>query len=79
MEAATLFFDGEVGEESLHFSAAHVLGGTVAVEADKAFDPVHVGLFDADRIVLEPESITHLIEQGLVLRVHAAPGCASRR
>jgi hypothetical protein len=33
------------------------------VEQDKAFDPVHIGLFGANAVVFEPDFMADLIEE----------------
>jgi len=37
---------------------AHLVGVALVVEENKAADPVNVGLFGADGIVLDPDGIT---------------------
>ena len=56
---------GQVSEKGFHFCATHVLGVALVVKQDKAFDPVRVGLFGADRIMLESHHVAHLVEQFL--------------
>ena len=54
--------DGQVGQEGLDLRGAHLLGVALVVEEDEAFDPVDVGLFGADGVVLEADGLTNLIE-----------------
>ncbi len=60
-------FNGQVREERFHFRAAHVFGVALVMKQDKALDPVHVGFFGADGIVLEADHIAHLVEQFLAV------------
>lgn len=69
---------GQVGEKGLDPSTgsgqrlgrAHVLGVTLVVKKDVAFDPVDVGLFGADGVVLEADDVAHLIKQFLGTMCH---------
>ena len=53
---------GQMGEESLDLLATHVLWGPLVVEQDVAPGPTDVGFFGVDRIVLEPDGVTKLVE-----------------
>lgn len=53
----------QVGEEGLDFGSAHLGWVALVVEEDEAANPGDVGLFGADGIVFEPNSVTNLIEQ----------------
>jgi hypothetical protein len=55
--------DGQVGEEGGDFGRAHVFGVAFVMEEDEAFDPVHVGFFGADGIVLETNGLAKLVEE----------------
>jgi hypothetical protein len=50
-------------EKGTHLRSAH--GGQMpfVVGQDKAFDPVHVGLFGANAVVFEPDFMADLIEE----------------
>jgi hypothetical protein len=48
-------FHGQVGQEGLDFGGAHLGGVAFVVEEDEAAHPVHVGLFGAVGIMLEPQ------------------------
>lgn len=68
-----MLLDGQVGKEGLDFGAAHLDGVTFVMKQDVASDPGHVGLFGADRIVLEADGITHLVQEFLGAGFHFAP------
>jgi hypothetical protein len=68
--AEGLLLDGQVGEKGFDFGEAHVSGVAFVVKEDVAFDPVHVGLFGADGIVLEAQNVADLIEQFFRRRLH---------
>ena len=55
----------QVGQEGFYLRHAHLLGMEFIMEEDVAPDPVHVGLFGADGIVLELDGIAHLIQEFL--------------
>ena len=55
--------DRKVGEERLNLYHAHVLGVTLAVKENVASDPLEIGLFGANQVMLLPDNVTHLIEQ----------------
>ena len=44
-----------------------VVNEAVEMEKDETLDPVDVGLFGADRIVLEANRVAHLVEEHLLL------------
>ena len=54
--------DGQMGEESFDLCATHLPGMLLVMKEDKAPDPVHVGLFGMDGVMLEPDDLTHLID-----------------
>jgi len=56
-------FHGQVGQEGLDFGGAHLGGVAFAAEEDEAAHPVHVGLFGAVGIMLEPEDFPELVQQ----------------
>jgi hypothetical protein len=51
-----------MGEEGLDLLATHVLWVPPVAEQDVAPGPTDVGFFGADRIVLEPDGVTKLVE-----------------
>lgn len=55
-----------MGEKGLDFWGPHL--GRVAdlVEVDVTLDPIYVGFFDADGVMLEADGIQYLVEQFLV-------------
>ena len=50
-------------EKGFDFRAAQVAGVAFVMEEDKAGDPVYVGLFGADGIMLEAERVADLVEE----------------
>ena len=44
------------------FRDAHLKGMALFVEEDIALDPIDVSLLGANGIVLDPDSVTHLIQ-----------------
>jgi hypothetical protein len=54
--------DGQMGQEGLDFGTVHGIGMLFVMKEDKAFDPVEVGLFGADRVVFGPQDGADLIE-----------------
>jgi len=62
-----------MGEECLYLSRPHVFGVPFVVEKDVALDPTDVGLFGANRIMLEPDGVTYTIEQLLGTFFHFSP------
>ena len=64
---------GEVGKEGLYLSGSHVFGMPFVVEKDVTLDPTDVGLFGANRIMLETNGITYTIEQLLGTFFHFSP------
>lgn len=43
--------DGQIRQELCDFVSPHVLGMALVMNQDKAFDPLHIGLFRAEAIV----------------------------
>jgi len=73
---------GQVGQEGLDFGRAHVFGMAFVVEQDEALDPVHVGFFGADRIVLDADGIAHTSTQlsaGLIQELFRLHGKSPRK
>ena len=62
---------GQVGEKGFdpstgsgqRFRRAHILGMAFVMEKDVALDPVRVGLFGADGIVLEADDVAYTIQE----------------
>nr|WP_232280681.1 hypothetical protein [Chloroflexus aggregans] len=53
---------GEVEEEGLDFSSAHIFGVALVVEENKAAHPVYVGLLGAIGIMLCSQNLASLIQ-----------------
>jgi len=53
----------KMGKESLDVARAQILGVALAVKVNIAFNPVQVGLFSANAIVLHAQLIAHLVKQ----------------
>ena len=60
---ADVSVDGQVGEELFDFGYAHLGGMAFMVEEDKAFAPLHVRLFGADRVMFEADFGAQLVKQ----------------
>jgi hypothetical protein len=61
--------DGEVGEKRVnlvvsHFRGMHPAVGFFSMEAEKAFHPIDVSPFGANRKMLSPHELSGLFEQG---------------
>jgi hypothetical protein len=56
-----LLLNREMGEESFDFDLAHVLGMTFVVKHDVTINPLDIGLFGTEGIVLESKRVTHLV------------------
>jgi len=54
-----------VSEKGLDLGGSHLGRMTLVVKEDEAADPVHVGLFGANGIVFEVDSVAHLVEEFL--------------
>lgn len=52
-----------MGQEGLDFGGAHLGGVALAVEENEAAHPVHVGLFGAVGIMLEPKDFPEWVQQ----------------
>jgi len=52
----------KVGRESVHLLHPHLRGVLLAVKKHKAFDPIHIRLFRAYAVMLEPDFFTRLIQ-----------------
>ena len=57
-----LFLNGQVGEEGFNIRDAHLLGMALMMKQDVAANPLHVGLLCTVGIVLEPNSLSNLVE-----------------
>lgn len=57
-----MLVDGQVGQESLNFRAAHLFGVAFVMEEDVTFDPVEISGFGMERVMFEPEGFADLIE-----------------
>ena len=55
--------DRKVGQETLDFGGSHLPGVALAVEEDEAANPLDVGILRADAVVLEPDAVSHLIQE----------------
>ena len=55
--------DREVAEEGLNFSASHLSRVSLSVEKNVPLYPGGVSLFGSDRIILEANGISNLIEE----------------
>jgi hypothetical protein len=64
---------GQVGQERFNLSVAHVFRMALVVKQDEARDPIHIGFFGTEGIMLEAQSITHLVEQFLWVWRHLSP------
>jgi hypothetical protein len=73
-----VLIDSQMGQKSLDLGSAHVGGMALVMEQDIACDPADVGLLRTDRVVLEADRITDLVEQPfgtwriLLMRFHSA-------
>ena len=54
---------GEVGKESLYLLNPHIGRVTLAVKANKAFNPINITVLSADAVVLDSQTITNLIKK----------------
>jgi hypothetical protein len=54
---------GEVREELLHLDGTHGLRMPFVMEQDEPSDPLHIGVFRAETIVLGADSHTHLLQK----------------
>ena len=54
---------GEVREELLHLDGTHGLRMPFVMEQDEPSDPLHLGVFRAETIVLGADSHTHLLQK----------------
>ena len=55
--------DGQVSEEGGDLGRAHVFGVAELVEVNKAFDPIYVGVFGANRVVFDADGGAELVEE----------------
>ena len=53
----------QMGEKGFDFGCSHFLGMAFAVEQDKAANPIDVGLFGADAVMLETNFVENPIQQ----------------
>ena len=67
-----VFLHSQMGEECLDFGAPQFLGMALAAEQDEAPDLLHVGLLRAASKMLEPDGITHLVQEFFRGRLHEA-------
>ncbi len=69
-------FDCQMGEEGFDFGRPHLVRAAFAMEQDKAPDPVHLGVFGADGVVVKAQGVADLVEQvlGSAQDHGAAPG-----
>ena len=51
-----------MGEKGFDFRRAHLARMTLAVEENETFDPIDVGFFGADGVVLESDGVSYLVE-----------------
>src|SRR2546426_4007628 len=54
---------GEVREKLLHLGGTHRLRMPFVMEQDESPDPLHIGVFRAETIVLGADSHTHLLQE----------------
>jgi len=54
---------GQVGQKGLDFPAAHLLRVSFVVEQNVPLDPVHVSLFGANRVVLDPDDVADTFDK----------------
>jgi hypothetical protein len=66
-----------MGEKGCDLWSSHLPGVTFIVEQDVAPGPTDVGLFGANRVVFDPDDITHLVEQfpGAFVHFKLMGGC----
>jgi len=57
-----LSIHGQMGEKGFDFRRAHVARMTLVVEENETFDPIDVGFFGADGVVLESDGVSYLVE-----------------
>ena len=53
----------EVGEEGRDFGSAYLFRVPLIVEEDEAFNPVDIGFFGAEGVMLAADGIAHLVEE----------------
>ena len=68
VDAATLPRTAEVAEEGAEVIRAQLARMTFAMEEDVAANPLQIGLFGADAVVLHADDVAHLIEQAAATR-----------
>ena len=59
-----------MGEKCPDFGAPHFLGMALVVEQDEALNPLHRGLLRAVSKMLEPDGITHPVQEFSGGRLH---------
>jgi hypothetical protein len=57
-----LSIHGQMGEKGFDFRRAHLARMTLAVEENETSDPIDVGFFGADGVVLESDGVSYLVE-----------------
>src|SRR6266536_5027389 len=58
-----LFVNCQVGEEGFNFRRIHLAGMALVVKEDEALNPVGIGFFGTDGIVLDTQGLANLIEE----------------
>lgn len=56
-------FHGQVAQKGVHFGGAHIPGVPLSLKEDVSADPLQIGLFGAQAVVLDPEDFSNLIEE----------------
>jgi hypothetical protein len=60
--SGNMMFLLQVYKKSLNFWCAHLFWMSLLVKNDVAFNPIDVGLLGTIRVMLDPQSIAHLIK-----------------
>jgi hypothetical protein len=50
-------------QKRLNILRAQIFRVSLVMEVDIAFNPIHIALLGADRIVLHPQLVAHLVKQ----------------